>query len=104
MANVYDWHTMSVSVPASNVRAFFFPPNPARVCLIGAAPSISFFNVASTGGSNLQAVWGAFAASLAPTITYRDYGPIMQGEIWCGHAAASPQTINITEIVLLSRC
>jgi hypothetical protein len=94
---LFDSHTSSVAVVVGGGWKKVFNSSPRRTVLVFGTDSgqIALFNNRDTGATGAPIV--TVGGSSLQTLTYRDFGPIVQGEVWV-RASSVNATVSVTEI------
>ena len=103
MAN-YSYNIVSISVPSGFARVQFFCPNPSRVSLLVSCEGFFSARIATRGGSGSDGFWYVVNTQSGTPLTYKDYGPLIQDEVWLSHNDTSSRKLIATEICRLSGC
>jgi len=94
----------SQSIGAGTERAQFLGGNSRRVGLIVSGDATTVVRVGFRGGSDSGGVFVYVDSTRGRELPFRDYGPTIQGEIWCSHISGFAIVIAVTEIYLITRC
>lgn len=100
----YDYRVVSVSVPTGSNFVFALGANPMRVSLTAVAVGGSQIYIGDRSTNNFEGCWLAYFNSRCAVATVRDFGPIVQREIWVNHTSGGTLTVNVTEIFKISGC
>jgi len=101
---LYDYHIVRFTVPNGAVRTKVLSGNSRRVSIVLSSFVGIICTLANAGGSGTEGVFGFFNPTLSDILAFRDYGPIIQGEIWLSHNSGVPVQLAVTEVYLLSQC
>jgi len=100
MPTVYDTHVATGTPTAGGARVKLFNANSNRVALIIACGGSVAVNgtafISTKSNSSGDFLW--FAPGTTEKLTYRDYGPLIQEEIWC-QVNQNSATFTANEIV-----
>lgn len=103
MAN-YSYNIVSKPVPNGIARVQFLRANPSRVSLLVSGEGFFSTRIATRGGSGSDGFWYVVNTQSGTPLTYQDYGPLIQDEVWLSHNETSSKTLIATEIVRLLGC
>lgn len=103
MAN-YSYNIVSISVPSAVPRVQFLSANPSRVSLLVSGEGFFSTRIATRGGSGSDGFWYVVNTQSGTPLTYQDYGPLIQDEVWLSHNQPTSRTLIVTEIVRLPGC
>lgn len=97
MPRVYDWTRYNVATPggASYVRVTGSNSRRVTICLAAFVATTIVIN--DRDGGALGEAYASLAVLDSPAITYRDFGPLIQGEIWVASSVAIAN-LHVTEI------
>lgn len=95
--NVYDVRTAVATIGAGVALAQLFPSNPNRLSLIISVQGAMPGSITISQGIQLSG-WYQRDPPWNESFSYRDYGPLIQREIWCSTGNANVITVSATEV------
>jgi hypothetical protein len=91
------------TIPAAG-KLKYLSGNSNRVSLICACDNATLFRISTNGSAPGTDAFISGFGTLSNAYPFRDYGPIIQGEIWIENPAASAITLTVTEVFRLGSC
>jgi len=101
---VYGYQSVVQSVPTGNSRVRFFGGRATRVSLLVSSTVSALIRISPNGGSDDGSLAVMIRTDEHNALPFKDYGPVIQGEIWVSHTNAAPATISLTEVYFITRC
>jgi len=98
--NLYQTHSQTLSMPGAGVYVKAFGGDVRRLVLILSISLGDVVLVANQDGPAFTGSFVTFTSNVISVLPYRDYGPLIQREIWIATIAAA-STVDVTEILAL---
>lgn len=101
---MYDYIKQSGTLSTGNSRIQIAGSNPRRVCLIISSPTGDYIYLSDVGGVSPNGAYFVSRPSISLIIPFRDFGPLVQAEVWLSSLTLTTQDVIVTEILKLPDC
>lgn len=100
--SAYGYRNFQFATAAGNVPLRVIGSNARRLTLLISGDVSTFLRVGNSANGGTVQAFITVSGIAAPPLTYRDFGTLMQYEIWVSSTAAITN-LFVTEVYLLSR-
>lgn len=99
----YDYRSIAQAIGVGG-RLQFLPGNSTRVSLFVSLLTAGAFRICYANGAPNTFVYLSQSGVQQVVLTFRDYGTIIQSEVWIENASAAGITVSVTELYRISEC
>ena len=100
----YASTSVVISVASGVDRTQALVGDSRRVSIVIANPLGLLLRLATLSGNGTDNVYSILNGPINVVFPFRDYGPLIQGELWLSHNGRVATDIFVTEIHHISRC
>jgi hypothetical protein len=100
----YGYTNVNVTLPTGGAKVFCLPADPSRVSLLVSTISGGTIGFSFTSGPNANGTYWTDLGNFGRPLTYREFGPVIQYEVYLSSLAGGNLDTYVTSIYRLPGC